>query len=200
LPPVVWCRLWQSNVTITMSRSVALLAVPVVLGLFVSCGYSLAGRGSYLPKHIQVVGIPPIVNKTTYVGLDQPITQKVHEEFIGRGKFHPVSGTEGAHAVLSAEIVSFVVRAVGLNAQRLANRYEFIVTLRATFTDVANKDKKDVLWSNDALTFKEEYELSVTGDINDINAATFVDQQRGAIDRMASDIARTLVTAITEAF
>jgi hypothetical protein len=33
-----------------------------------------------------------------------------------------------------------------------------------------------------------------------INAATFVDQQRSSFDRIANDVARTVVTAIVEAF
>ena len=28
------------------------------------CGYSLAGRGSFLPDYIRAVGIPPLVNAT----------------------------------------------------------------------------------------------------------------------------------------
>ena len=56
--------------------------------------------------------------------------------------------------------------------------------------------KPEVLWSNDALTFTDEYELSVAGDVE---AASFVDQQRPTLERMARDVARTLVTSITEA-
>ena len=44
------------------------------------------------------------------------------------------------------------------------------------------------------------YDLtSGTGDPA-INAATFVDQQRSSFDRIANDVARTVVSAILEAF
>jgi hypothetical protein len=33
-----------------------------------------------------------------------------------------------------------------------------------------------------------------------IEGGTFVNQQRSAVDRLATDVARTVVTAITEAF
>jgi hypothetical protein len=56
------------------------------------------------------------------------------------------------------------------------------------------------LWANDAFAFTGEYDLtSGTGD-STINAATFVDQQLASFDRIANDIARTIVTAIVEAF
>jgi hypothetical protein len=31
-----------------------------------SCGYALAGRGSFLPDYIRTVGIPPIENRSTF--------------------------------------------------------------------------------------------------------------------------------------
>jgi hypothetical protein len=33
-----------------------------------------------------------------------------------------------------------------------------------------------------------------------VDGASFVDQQRGSFDRIANDVARTVVTAILEAF
>ena len=31
-----------------------------------SCGYALAGRGSFLPAYIRVVGIPQLQNNSTF--------------------------------------------------------------------------------------------------------------------------------------
>jgi len=42
-------------------------ALIVTLALVTSgCGYALAGRGSFLPDYIRVVGIPPIENRSTH--------------------------------------------------------------------------------------------------------------------------------------
>ena len=35
------------------------------------CGYALAGRGSFLPAYIRVVGIPPLENRTTFFQVEQ---------------------------------------------------------------------------------------------------------------------------------
>jgi hypothetical protein len=49
-------------------------------GRCVACGYSLAGRGSYLPAHIKRVGVPVFKDDTGRAGLDQKITLRVIEE------------------------------------------------------------------------------------------------------------------------
>ncbi len=56
-----------------------------------------------------------------------------------------------------------------------------------------------VLWSNDALTFREESE-STARNLTVVDAGAFIDQERSSFDRIASDVARSVVTAILEAF
>jgi hypothetical protein len=156
-----------------------------------SCGYALAGRGSFLPTDIRVVGIPPLVNRTTFFDVEQILTEKVRNEFIGRGKYRVVPDANGADALLNAEITSISLSPVGLTTGQLASRYQFVLTMKVDFVD-ARMNKS--LWSNDALSFTGEYDLT------SVNASTFVDQQRASFDRIANDIARTVVTAIVEAF
>jgi hypothetical protein len=162
------------------------------------CGYALAGRGSFLPADLQTVGIPLIQNRTPVLQIEQPITERVREEFIGRGKYGVFPTETGVDAVLTAEITSMSVQPVGFNEQQLGSRYLITMTFRGTFTDVRSGE---VLWSNDALIFRSEYELN-TRSQGGINLATssFVDQEKGSIDRIARDVARSMVTAILEAF
>jgi hypothetical protein len=160
------------------------------------CGYALAGRGSFLPTDIRIVGIPPLVNRTTFFDVEQILTEKIRNEFIGRGKYRVVPETEGADAVLNAEIVSITLSPVGLTSTQLASRYQFVLTMKVDFVDArVNKS----LWANDALSFTGEYDLTSNAG-NTIDASSFVDQQRSAFDRIATDAARTVVTAIVEAF
>jgi len=60
-------------------------------------------------------------------------------------------------------------------------------------------DSAKVLWSNDALTFRGEYELSQRT-TSTIQGAGFLDEERSAFDRISTDVARTVATAILEAF
>jgi len=179
-----------------VQRVLLVLVLAAALGS-AGCGYALAGRGSFLPTDIRVVGIPPLVNRTTYFDVETILTQKIRNEFIGRGKYRVVPEATGADAVLNAEITSITLSPVGFTSTQLASRYQFVLTMKVDFVD--NRVNKS-LWANDAYAFTGEYDLtSGTGD-SAINAATFVDQQLSSFDRIANDIARTVVTAIVEAF
>jgi hypothetical protein len=160
------------------------------------CGYSLAGRGSFLPAHIQIVAVPQLVNRTTFFDVEQILTEKVRAEFIGRGKYQIQPEPLGADAILLAEVLSIYVQPVGFNDAQLASRYMFTLTMKVAFTDARTNE---VLWSNDALTFREEYELTTRGNAA-LEPSVFLDQERAAFDRISTDVARTVVTAILEAF
>jgi hypothetical protein len=176
-----------------MTRIAAVLAV---LATLPGCGYSLAGRGSFLPSYIQAVGIPQLSNRTAFYDVEQILTDKIRTEFIGRGKYRVTPDTTGVDAVLTGEVFGIYVQPVGFTDQQLASRYQFILQMRVTFTDARTGQE---LWTNDALTFREEYELQTRGNIA-LEGAAFLDQERAAFDRIATDIARTVVTAILEAF
>jgi hypothetical protein len=173
------------------------LAVLAALAIsWSACGYSLAGRGSFLPSYIQTVGIPTLLNRTPFYDVEQILTDKVRAEFIGRGKYRIVPDTAGVDAVLNGEVIGIWVQPVGFTDQQLASRYQFTLQMKVSFTDTRTGQE---LWSNEALTFREEYELATRG-TTAIGGAEFLDQERSAFDRIATDIARTVVTAILEAF
>ena len=84
------------------------------------CGYALAGRGSFLPTDIRTIGIPDLVNRTTYFDVEQILTEKIRNEFIGRGKYRVLPDVAGADAVLNAEITGITL------APEAGNAIEFI--------------------------------------------------------------------------
>jgi hypothetical protein len=159
------------------------------------CGYALAGRGSFLPAYIRVVGIPQFENRTTF-SVEQVLTEKVRVEFIGRGKYRIRPEIAGADAVLTGELTAFSAQPVGFTEQQLASRYLFTIQMRVRFTDARTGE---VLWSDDALTFRSEYELSTRGNTT-LEGSSLVDQERSAVERISNDMARAVVTAILEAF
>jgi hypothetical protein len=172
-------------------------SIVLILALTSSgCGYALAGRGSFLPDYIRVVGIPQLVNQSTFFQVEQILTEKIRTEFIGRGRYTVIPSPEGADAVVTGIVTSITVQPVGFTEQQLASRYLFTLTMRLEFTDARTTK---VLWSNQALTFREEYELSTRSNTGP-EGATFLSQERNSFDRISDDVARTVVTAIVEAF
>ena len=160
------------------------------------CGYALAGRGAFLPDYIRIIGIPPIENRSTYQQVELVLTEKIRTEFIGRGKYTVVPDASGSDAVLTGEITGISAQPVGFNESQLASRYLFTMTMKIQLTDTRTNM---VLWSNDALTFREESDLTARG-ATTLAGADFIDQERSSFDRIANDVARTVVTAILEAF
>lgn len=160
------------------------------------CGYALAGRGSFLPADIRVVGIPQLQNQSTFFNVEQVLTEKIRSEFIGRGKYRVVPDPSGVDAVLTGTVTGISVTPIAFSEQQLASRYLFTMTMRVEFTD---ERTSRVLWSNDALVFREEYELSIRTNTS-VAGDAFLDQERSSFDRIATDVARSVVTAILEAF
>jgi curli biogenesis system outer membrane secretion channel CsgG len=169
----------------------------LVLGFTTAgCGYALVGQGTFLPEYINVVGIPQLVNTTTFFQVEQILTEKIRTEFIGRGRYTVITAPEGADAVVTGAVTSINVQPVGFTDQQLASRYLFTLTMRVEFTDTRTRE---VLWANSTLAFREEYELETRGD-QALEGASFLSQERSSFDRIADDVARTVVTAIVEAF
>jgi lipopolysaccharide assembly LptE-like protein len=173
-------------------RSAAVLASSLALP---GCGYSLAGRGSFLPASIKTIGIPMFVNNTPIFEVEKRITEKVRSEFIGRGKYIIKPDQNAVDALLMGEISSITVAPADFTPERQASKYVITVTTKIEFRDV-KADK--VLWANPYLQFREDYELSNTANVTDPTA--FLGQDINALDRLASELARSIVSAILEAF
>ena len=160
-----------------------------------SCGYALAGRGSFLPAYIRLLGIPMFGNATPYQTVEQVFTQKVRLEFQSSRRYTVVPSDEGVDGIVRGEITSITTSPVSLTDAQLASRYRVTVIVKIAFEDV--KAQK-VLWENPALSFSDEYELANPSVGQDVSA--FIGNERVAMDRLSTDFARSVVSAILEAF
>ena len=160
----------------------SLLAVAVIVCATASsgCGYALAGRGNFLPDYIQVIGIPTFQNNTSFFALAELVTDRIRAEFINRGNYKIVPAS--------------------ISADQQASRYIITVIANVELRDTA---KDTVLWSNGALAVREEYDATsaITSDPNSIvDPSTFFNQETNAVERVSNEFARTVVSAILEAF
>jgi len=179
-----------------MSRRFARVAVVILAVLpLCGCGYSLAGRGSFLPSYIKTIGVPLFVNNTSVFQIEQRVTERVRSELIGRGRFTVQPDRTGVDAVLIGEIMSIGLAPAAFNQQQQATRYAVTLVAKVEFRDLKT-DK--VLWSNPSLAFSEQYDVTTTLSSADPNA--FLGQNVNALDRLASEFARAVVSAILESF
>jgi hypothetical protein len=180
-----------------VSRREVLAALPILAAGVgaASCGYALAGRGSFLPDYIQTLGIPMFGNSTPHQSVEQLFTQKVRLEFQTSRRYTVVPSDEGVDGIVRGQIESISLQPVGLNAQQLASRSRVTVVVKVQFEDVkAGK----ILWENPALSFSDEYDLANPSTGQDVSA--FIGNDRVAMDRLSTDFARSVVSAILEAF
>lgn len=161
-----------------------------------ACGYSLAGRGSFLPTYIKVIGVPLFTNNTTTFNLDQIVTAQVRQELQNRGGGFRVVPDATGDAILIGTITAINITPSQFNASQQAIKYRVTVTASVEFKDThTNK----VIWSNPAMTFPEEYDVSSnTAATSDVNQ--FFGQNTTALTRLAQNFAKSVVTSILENF
>ena len=160
-----------------------------------SCGYALAGRGSFLPASIKTVGIPTFTNTTAYFEIGQILTEKVRSEFIGRGKYRILPESTGVDALLTGQITGVSVAPASFTGQQQASRY--IITMTASI-ELKDVQTDTVLWNNPSMSFQDEYDAATAVDVTDPTA--FFGQESNAVQRVTTDFARAVVSAILEAF
>jgi hypothetical protein len=176
-------------------RALASLVLLAAVVLQSGCGYSLAGRGSFLPAYVKRIGIPLFTNSTTVFELDRRVTDKVRSEFIGRGKWTIVPDQSGVDAVLIGTITGVTLTPVAFNTQQQATRYALAMTGSVEFRDLqANK----VIWTNPSMAYREEFDVPASADT--LSTETYFGQDANALERLSNEFARALVSAILEAF
>ena len=174
----------------TRREALALLAT-----LSSGCGYALAGRGSFLPADLQTIGIPQFVNVTPVYEIEQVFTERVRTEFINRGNYKVLPQSTGVDALLAGEILSIQIQPASFTDQQQASRYILTVTAKIEFRDLK---RNTVLWENPQCVFREEYEATAGVDALDPNA--FLAQGSDALERVGTEFAKSVVSAILEAF
>jgi hypothetical protein len=182
-----------------MSRLVRAASLSPVL-LLAACGYALLGHGVTVDPSIKRIGVPTFKDHTGKAGLEQKISQKVIEELLQRGKWQVVSDATGVDALVEGELLSYNVAPIGFSeseptetgetAQTQASRYVVVLTARLRYSKTG---ETEALWENDSFSVRDEYDV---GD----DPSAFFDREEQAIDRVATSFARSMVSAMLEAF
>ncbi|MBK7599308.1 MAG: LptE family protein [Acidobacteria bacterium] len=150
-----------------------------------------AGRGDYLPKHIRSLAIPPFQNPSLRFKVEQRFTSAIIDETLRRARsLNVTSTTADADAVMLGTIRSFNIRPVLLDDLGRARIFEITINVALTVRDQV---KNKIIFDNQNYIFKGEYEIS--GD-----PKTFFTEEGPAVDRLARDFAKSVMTTILEGF
>jgi outer membrane lipopolysaccharide assembly protein LptE/RlpB len=175
-----------------MTRRGELLAglAALAAATLAGCGYTLVGKTSTLPPSIRVIRFQTLANKTTRVGVEQRLSSEVAKELASRGRFSVQAAAAGADADLAGEVTGFDLFAVAFDDAGRAKEYQVRITAHVSLKTLP--DEK-VLWENPSFTFQENYSLTTS-------AASYVDRENEAIDRVAERFASSLVSSLLEGF
>ncbi len=153
--------------------------------------YKPAGRGESLPKHIRTLAIPPFQNPSLRFKVEQRFTAAMVDEVLRRSRALEVTAdASGADAVMNGTIKNFGIRPVLLDDFGRARLFEITITAGLTVRD---QTRNKIIFDNQNYIFRGEYEIS--GD-----PQTFFTEEGPAVERIARDFAKSVLTTILEGF
>ncbi len=158
---------------------------------FPACGYHVAGTASRIPPDVKTIAVPPFKNMSSTYRIEQQLTAAVTRELVERTHYRVLPDPAGADAVLRGIVKNVRARAItfDINTGR-ATSLQIQVTADVKLEDVHSHK---LLFANSNYVFHEEYQVSES-------PSALFEEDRPALERLARDLARTLVTDILENF
>ena len=166
-------------------------AVLAGLALLCGCGYHIAGHANLMPKEVKTIAIPAFGNTTVNAALPRELAAAIDREFVSRTRFTIIADPDQADAVFRGVVLTFNTYPTTLDPNtKRATGGDAVVTLQLTLTD---RHTGKVLFSRPNFEVHQRYEIS-------IDPQTYFDESGTAIQRLSRDVARSVVSAVLEAF
>jgi hypothetical protein len=154
------------------------------------CGYHVAGHADLLPKNIKTIAVPAFGNVTIRYKLADRLAAEITREFIERTRYGVVADPAKADAVLSGAVVNAVSFPTTFDpVTSRASGVQVIVNLQILLVEKSGK----VLFNRPGMEIRERYEISV-------DPKAYLDESGPAAERVARDVARSVVSAVLENF
>jgi len=158
--------------------------------LFAGCGYHVSGSTNLLPAEIHTIAVTPFRNASIQYKLSDYLTESVSREMISRTRYKIVADPAKADAVLTGAVANMFSSAVVADpVTGRSTGAQLVVFIQARLTDKSGK----VLFDRPNIEFRERYELSV-------DPKQYFDESQAALQRLSTDVARTVVSAVLENF
>jgi hypothetical protein len=167
--------------------------IAALVAISAGCGYHVSGHSDLMPKTMKIIAIPAFANPnaTTRQKLPIVLTSEVTREFISRTRYTVVADPEQADAVLSGAVLNYVSYPTVLDPiTNRATGVQVLVTVQVSLTD---RHTGKILWSRPNVEFRERYEIAS-------DPQAYFDESDTAMQRLARDVARGIVSAVLQAF
>jgi outer membrane lipopolysaccharide assembly protein LptE/RlpB len=169
----------------------AFILIPILLAT-AGCGYHVSGHADLLPKTVKTIAIPPFANVTIRYKLTDSIPSALMREFVSRSnRYQIVNDPNQADAVLRGAVVNYMSFPV-VSDQKTgrATAVQLSVFLNITLTERATGK---VLFTRTNYEIRQRYEIST-------DQLAYFEESTTALQRVSQEVARSVVSAILEAF
>jgi len=166
------------------------LSAALLLAL-TGCGYHTGGKAVRLPENVRTIYVAPFGNTTHAFRVEQVLTAAVVQELRSRTNFQVLVADGGSPDATLRGTVTLAVTSP-LTYDSNTGKVSSSLLILAMKSSLVDKNGK-VLWENPNFIYREQYELSQ-------DAASFFEEESPALQRIAHDFARTLVSNIVEAY
>ena len=174
-----------------MKYIVLALAAFVVTLAAVGCGYHVSGHADLLPATIKTIAIPAVGNLTNRYKLSDRLAATLTREFISRTRYRVVTDPAQADAVLRAAVINYYSYPV-VSDQKTgrANSVQLSAILQINLTE---RSTGKALFTQPRMEVRQRYEISV-------DQLEYFEESDIALDRLSREVAKSVVSAILEAF
>jgi Lipopolysaccharide-assembly len=150
----------------------------------------VSGSADALPKTIHTIAVTQVRNSTTQYKVSDLLGVSISREFISRTRYKVVVDPAGADATLLCGVVNFISYPTIVDpTTSRATGVQAILTL-----NISLRDKNGaILFYRPNFEVRERYEIS-------IDPKNYFDESEPAMQRLAVDVARSVVTAVLEKF
>jgi outer membrane lipopolysaccharide assembly protein LptE/RlpB len=155
------------------------------------CGYKLGGQADLLPKSIASIAVPAFNNVTTRYKLSDRLPGAIAREFLTRTRYRVVAKPEEADAVLRGSVLNYLSYPTVFSQETgRAATVEFILVLQLSLVERATGK---VLFTRPNMDVRQRYEISA-------DQIAYFEESDIALDRLSMEVARSVVSAVLEAF
>lgn len=167
-------------------------ALPLLLAAIAltGCGYHVGGQATLLPKDVRTIAVAPWGNVSIQYSLSNYLAAAVSKEFISRTRYRVITDVTKADVVLYGTVAN-LTKGGTIYDNTVGRTTAGQVTVQVQYRLLDHSGK--VLIDKPNVDFHERYEIAV-------NAGQYFDESESAMQRLSSDVARDIVSAILEQF
>ena len=169
------------------------LAIALIAGLafLTGCGYHTVGSATHIPANVRTIAVPVFATHAQAFRTEVAFTQAVVRELNTRTNRRIVTqNAPDVDAVLSGTVLSQTTVPLTYDSSS-GETSSYIITITVKVVLTARDGR--VLYQNDALSYREQYQST-----QDLSG--FIREDPAAVNRLARDFAQALVGDMLESF